>query len=249
MSDTAEVKQDNVSEKPITPTTEWSDRQRWEAETRLVIRKEYEDLYKVWKATDLADLEKQNEKIISEGLEKYYEKFREEQKPPTDEDIQQLLDQDYQTFTVKVDYVNDDGEDKSELFTLRELPQAAEKKFYKQFKDRLLGKTQALAAFAQEGIDMPFEDKAKNVLSVLEDGFDILADTVVICLNPFGKKKEITRDWVQNNLSSNRQWGIVEAQIKINRLKDFFLRISQSGKSTQMMMTGQRFPLLQQLAR
>jgi hypothetical protein len=233
----------------VLETNEWIGNKKNELEQRVLIRQEYEQLFEIWKAKELVALEKRNEEVITEGLKKYYDKWLEEQKPPTPEDIQQLLDQEYETFALKVQVEDGNGEYTTELFTIRELPQVAEKKFYRQFKDRVLNKTTELQAFTQESIDQPFETKAKAFLGLLDESFDMIADTVVIVLNPFGKKKHIDRDWVQMNISSNRQWSIIEGQLKVNRVKDFFSRLSQSGQQTQMMMTGQRFQQLQQFVR
>src|SRR6266436_918696 len=226
----------------------WVEKSNAELAVRAELRKEYELLFKLWKEGEIQELAKTNDKTIAEGLQKLFDKWVEEQKPPTHEQIQELLDQEYETFTLKVDYFTT-GEAKSEMFTIRELPQTVEIKFYKQFTERILGKTQALAAFAQTDIDRPFEEKAKSFLELFGEGFDLLAQAVVLVLNPFGDRKDITIEWVQKNVSSNRQWGIIEAQMKVNKLKDFFSKVSQSGQQTQMMMgNAPRFQQLQQLA-
>jgi hypothetical protein len=227
----------------------WMSRSKLEREIRVEVRGEYEEILKIWKNTELEQVKKDSEKIATEGIQKLFNEWKEQQKPPTHEDIQLLISQEYETFSLKLDYVNDDGEEKSELFTLRELPQAAEKKFYKQFKDTVLSKVGALKALSQAEIDQPFEVKAKAFLELFDEAPAMMADAVVIVLNPFGKRKDINREWVQNNISSNRQWNIIEAQIQVNRLKDFFSRISRSGQTTQTMLGGLSFQTLQQQAR
>ena len=237
---------------------EWKDRKDWELNTRINIRQEYEQLLEIWKAKDLKEIEDKQNEIIKENILKLYEKIKEEQKPPSPVDIQQLLDQDYETFTLKVqveDGEHEGGEAKfvTEMFTIRELPQAAEIKFYTQFKDKILNKASDLQAFTQEAIDMPFEQKVKSIMTVFGESFDMLAETTVIVLNSTGKRKVrgkvIDREWVQANVSSDRQWNIVEAQMKVNRVKDFFSKLSDSSQQTQTMMTGVNFQQLQQLAR
>jgi hypothetical protein len=234
----------------LKPTNvEWLDRARIKAEVEVEVRAAYESIFKLWKLDELDKVRKESEDIAKEGIEKLFAKWKEEQKPPSHDDIQLLLGQEYETFTLKLDSMDASGEEQSEMFTIRELPQAAEKKFYRQFKDKILSKAGALEAFTQAGIDKPFEEKAKAFLDLFEDSFDMLADAVVIVLNPFNKKQLITRDWVQNNISSNRQWQMVEAQIQVNKLKDFFSRLSQSGQTTQMMLGGLNFQQLQQQVR
>ena len=106
-----------------------------------------------------------------------------------------------------------------------------------------------LESFTQAGMDQPFEQKAKAFLELFDESFDMLADAVVMCLNPFGRKKLVDRDWVQNNIGSDRQWSIVTAQIEVNRLRDFFSKVSQSGQRTMTTMRVPNFQQLQQLVR
>lgn len=220
-----------------------------EAQIRPALRMEYEALYSLWKADDLDKVRKESEKIATEGIGKLFDQWKEEQKPPTDDQIQLLLNQEYASFNLQVEFNGEDDTLQTTTFVIRELPQSAEKKFYKQFKDKVLTKAGSLEALTQATMDRPFEEKAKAFLDLFDESFDMLADAVVICLNPFGKDKKVTRDWVQNNISSHRQWQLVEAQIRVNRLKDFFSKLSQSGQSTQTMLGGLNFQQLQQLVR
>lgn len=251
MSDQKET----TAETEIKP--EWADRKAWELNLRVSVRQEFEQMLEIWKTKELTALENTNKEIIEKGLIELYKKYQEEQKPPSTEEIVTLLNQEYESFPVKVQV--EDGETESgeakyttELFTIRELPQSAELKFYDILQKKILTKTSELLAFTQESIDMPFEQKVKSILSVGGEAFGLMAETVLIVLNPFGKRKingkEIDRKWIQDNISSNRQWNIVEAQLKVNRVKDFFSRISASGQQTQMMMTGVNFQQLQRLA-
>jgi hypothetical protein len=232
-------------------TTEFLEREKNAMETRMTLRKEYESLFQMWKDNELTALESKQQEIITKGLREYFDKWKEEQKPPEPADIQKLLDQEYETFTIPVDVVEAGNEEEGEVvkrltFTIRELPQSIEKKFYRQFKTKLVGKLQLLEAFTQSGIDKPFEDKAKAFLELFDESFDLLAETVVLCLNPFGRRKGIDMMWVQNNIGSDRQWTIIEAQMKVNRLRDFFSKVSTSGQD-MMTMRRPNFQALQQL--
>lgn len=257
----AEEKQGSVQEVPdkviekvekvengidLTPAQWMIARTKIETEIRVSLRLEYEQLFTYWKTNELDDVRKESVRVAEGGMQKLFDKWKEEQKPPTHEDIQQLLNQEYETFTLPLDMYSDEGDAKQETFTIRELPQAAEKKFYKQFTDRVMGNVGSLQAFTQASIDQPFEEKAKGFLKLMDESFDLLSDAVVIALNPFGKNKMITREWVQMNISSNRQWQIVECQLKVNRLKDFFFKLSQSGQTTQTILGGLSFQQLQQ---
>jgi hypothetical protein len=234
---------------PVKPASEFLDRATLELQISLRMRKEYENLLQIWKNDAFAELEKKQDEVIALGLKTYFDKWKEEQKPPEPEDIQKLLDQEYETFTIPIDYVKFENEEEVNAkmtFTVRELPQSIEKKFYRQFKEKLKGKASLLEAFTQSGIDKPFEEKVDSFMSLFDESFDLLADAVLLVLNPFGRRKEITKEWVQNNIGSDRQWRIVEAQLKVNRLRDFFSKVSASGQNV-MMTTRPNFQSLQQL--
>lgn len=239
-----------LSEVPTKSAAEFLNQADTELRIRLNLRQEYEQLFKMWKDDEFASYAKKQDEVIAEGLKKYFAEWVEQQKPPEPDDIQKLLDQEYVTFHIKVQYFDDEYETKSEMFTIRELPQSVEKKFYKQFREKIIDKLQHLEAITQSEIDKPFEDKAKAFLTLVDESFDMLSEAVVLCLNPFGKKKinevVLTTEWVQNNISSDRQWRIIEAQMKVNRLRDFFSKVSTSGQQTRMMMRP-NFQALQQL--
>ena len=236
-------------QEPVNAKTEWQDRATWELQARVNMRKEYEGLFEIWKEKELVKLAADQEVMIREGLEKLVTKAQEDQKPPTDVELQQVLDKEYLTFTVPVDYYDSESDKhKNETFTIRELPQSIEKQFYRQLKDKIIGKAQMLEAFTQAGMDKPFEEKAKAFLELFDESFDMLADAVLLCLDPFGRKK-LTKEWIQDNIGSDRQWRIVETQIEVNRLRDFFSKVSQSGQRTMTTMRAPNFQQLQQLVR
>src|SRR5580692_206227 len=151
--------QETPETKPFTKT-EWQIRSEVELELRPKFRVEYETLFGLWKTDELEKVKTEAFEVAQKGFEKLFEKWKEDQKPPDDADIQKLLNQDYAEFNLQIQSSDDDGEVKIEAYTIRELPQSAEKKFYKQFKDKVLTKSQALAAFTQAGVDKPFEEKA-----------------------------------------------------------------------------------------
>jgi len=237
---------------PTKPAEEFLSDAKRELDLRLKLRQEYEQTFEIWKSTTFLEYEKKQEETIAKGLQEYIKKVEEERKPPEPGDIQKLLDQDYETFSIPIHCYDDEtGESKQVTFTVRELPQSVEKRFYRQFKGKIIDKLQMLEAFTQAGIDKPFEDKAKSFLELFDESFDMLAEAVVLVLNPFGKVQRdgvlITKEWVQNNISSDRQWRIVEAQLKVNRLRDFFSKVSTSGRE-MMTMRRPNFQALQELA-
>lgn len=223
----------------------WAERQQWEASLRVQLRTEYETLFTLWKMGELEQVKKDNDKTIEEGLGKLHQKYLDDLKPPTHEEIEKLLNQDYEEFNVSIALSGG----QSKAFVIRELPQESEIRFFKIVKDKIIKKAQDLGAFYQEHIDVPFEEKAKAFMNLFDESFELLAEATLIVLNPFNEDKDVTKEWVKKNICSDRQWRYVEAQMKVNRLKDFFSKVSQSGRPFSMMMgSDQNSPRSQQPA-
>lgn len=212
------------------------------------LRQEYEAKYEIWKAKDLAELKEKQEQEIQNEVRKLFAKWQEEQKPPSLDEIKLLLEQEYAEIPITIP-VRTDGAVAKRTFVLRELPQSVERKFYRQFKDRLKTKGPELNAFAQANMDKPFEVQLSAFLETFEAAFDVLADAVVLVLNPFGAEKDVTAQWVADNISLNRQYSIVLAQVEVNKLRDFFSRLSLSGQKAGTMLNPLNFQQLQRLAR
>lgn len=190
---------------------------------------EYQQRFLIWKKQELSDIEAKMDDKVRDLVAEFWEKWKEEQKPPTAEEIQKLLSQEYVEFPIKII-----GRDKKErTFVLRELPQKVERKFYREFKERLKNYGPQIAAFAQANIGSTVEQQLFHVLDSIDGAFDIIADGVAICLDPFGEDPDMTTEWVQDNISIKRSWDILEAQSQVNRLRDFFSQLYQAGQKTE----------------
>lgn len=234
---------------PVGAQTEQELERKIRSEVRAEERKIFEERFEAWKAKELADLEEKQNQSITEELKKIYQKIQDEQKPLTKETIQTLVDQEYAEIPIKIPVITEDGSSKTETFILRELPQAIERKFYRQFKDRVKNKGSELAAFSQKAKDESFEKQIVSFLETFDGAFDILVDAVVLILNPFGKRADINAEWVANNISSNRAYSIILAQVEVNRLRDFFSRVFANGQRAGMILTPPNLQSLRQLAR
>ena len=219
------------------------------SELEQKLRTEYEEKYEIWKAKDLAALREDNDKKVQEQVRKLFENWQKEQKPPSLEEIKVLLDQEYGEIEIPVPIYDDNDQKTIRKFVIRELPQSIERKFYRQFKTRVKDKGPEISAFTQRNMDQPFEKQLDSFLETFDGAFDILADAVVLILNPRGKKTEITAEWVADNIASNRMYSIIMAQVEVNRLRDFFSRVFQSGQKASTMMTPLNFQQLQALVR
>src|SRR6185369_16219744 len=96
---------------------------------REEIRAEFDKEYEARLQEERKRLEEDNKKTIEEALAQW----RKEQTPPTQEELSQLLNQEYAEFKVVLPWGSETKE-----FTISELPIAAEKKFYKLIKDKLI---------------------------------------------------------------------------------------------------------------
>lgn len=226
-----------------------------ERKIRAEVKADYEGRLAAWKAKELADLEDEQRNVIAEELQKLQQKIQEEQKPLTKEAIQQLVDQEYAEIAIKLPVTReDDGSTQYQTFVVRELPQAIERKFYRQFKDRVKDKGNQLGAFAQKSQEEPFEKTIISFLETFDGAFDILTDAVSIILNPFGKTKDVNgkvidSEWVSLNVSSNRCYSIILAQVEVNKLRDFFSRVFASGQKAQTILMPPNLQSLRQLVR
>ncbi len=206
--------------------------QQMEARIYTAAMADAEARFEVWKAKELVDLADKQQETIREEVSKLVKEYQDKQKPLSVEEIQKMVDQEYAELTIKVMVgLEKDGKPELRHFTIRELPQSVEKKFYRQFVDKVKAEGPKLAAFQQRNMDQPFETVMGDFMETFESGFDILASAVALILNPFGEDEEITPDWVSRRISSNRQYSIVQAQVEVNKLRDFFSRVFRDGQN------------------
>ena len=173
------------------------------------------------------ELRKQNETAIKQTIAE----FKKRMEPPTKEDIKKLLDQEYVEFTIVIPYKSSKEGAKTvkRTFTIRELPQAIEKKFYSRVKDKL---TPLAEEVANLSINLVEGDAARKIVSILdsfEPLLDVMAYAATLALNPYGEDEDITEEWVRETLSSTRIMQIVTAQGEANRMRDFFSLVSRKS--------------------
>lgn len=218
---------------------------------RLAIRKQerddaekhFKELLEIWKATELADLDEKMSFQIQKDVQELVDKWIAEQGPPSKDQIQVLLDQEYATFPLKVRVEDTSDNPATETgytemeFVITELPQTIEKEFFKKFKKQILDLAPQINAWVQSNMDKSVEDRVRGFLETVDGGMELMAEAVVLVLNPRGKKAYVTKEWVQFNVSSLRQWNILQAQLDASKLRDFFSRVSRSGREIQTTIT------------
>ena len=204
------------------------------------LKLDYEQRFIIWKKTELAEIQKDADDKIRDMVGEFWEKWKAEQEPLTPQAIQQLLNQEYGQFPIKIFAAR---ERKEHEFTIRELPQRIERKFYRQFQKRLKEYGPQLNAFAQANMGQPFEKQLEAFMEAFDNAFDVLAETVILCIDPFEEEK-LTVEWVQDNISSQRMFNIIKAQMEANRLRDFFSQLYQAGQKVENLMTPLSFQRL-----
>lgn len=197
---------------------------------RVEIEKEVQGRYAAKFAKEIEDFRTKMQADNDAALQRVIDDWKAQQQPPTVEEIHTLLSQEYLTFPVVIPWESETSTEKERTFTIRELPQSIEKKFYKNFKEQVISRASDLGALTFDMLEGDVGAKITKLLEVLDPAFDLMADAVVMILNPRGKEKEISREWVQENLSSYRQWNIIYAQVQVNRLRDFFSQLSRGSK-------------------
>jgi hypothetical protein len=191
------------------------------------IREEVETGLKAEYIKKLEESQKRLEEENRNAMKQVVEEWRSSQKPPDESEIEKLLNQEYFEFKIKLP--NPDKADEQREFVIRELPQSVEKKFFKRVKDQLLPKLSELSSVSVRLSDKTVEERIKAIIEMFEPSFDVMAETVAIILNPFGATPKVTVEWVQENVATFRQWNIILAQERANRIRDFFSHVSQGS--------------------
>jgi hypothetical protein len=145
--------------------------------------------------------------------------------PTNNDDMQKLLQQEYLRFAFNVEVDNESGESVQVHFVIRELSQSAEKTIVDMLTTQavpLMSKFQGIK-FAAGSTNA---EKISQAVKAVPEIFSILAEITATCLNPYGKRKDINKDWVVNNMSSTRMVAVVNAQFAANRIRDFFSLVS-----------------------
>lgn len=201
---------------------------------RQEVEKDVRAIYEAKFAKEVADTKQQLTEQNTIAINQAIEEFKKSQQPPSQEEIAQLLNQEYLEFSVVVPWEGEAAVDGKRTFAIRELPQIVEKKFYAQFKNSILPKASELGALTFELLEGDVGKKITSLLETFEPTFDLMAEACVMILNPRGKEKELTKEWMQLNLSCYRQWNIIYAQVEVNRLRDFFSQLSRGSKGMTM---------------
>jgi hypothetical protein len=223
---TTQTKQVLFLEKELRPQIEKELRPQIEKEIREKLEPEIDAKYAEILKEEVAKLRKYND----EQLAGVITDWKKELKPPSQEEVSQLLNQEYFEFEVALSTLEG-----KKTFIIRELPQAIEKKFYKQLKNSFMPRIQEFTKIFIEMSDKgDLEQKLITMLDMFEPLLDILTDVTVIILDPHAKDG-ITRQWVQDNLSSFRMWNLIVAQEMANRVRNFFSVASQSSLDGRMM--------------
>lgn len=165
-------------------------------------------------ATHLTRIETENDKNVKAAIEE----FKKKNTPPSQEELSVLLSQEYLEFPVKLFM-----EGKTKDFVIRELPQAAEKKFIHILQKKVLPNLRNVI-----GLDFSTDtvmERMTKIIDVLPNGLDLLAELVGLALYPRGESQSI--EWLQDNISTQRMFNIVEAQFRANRLRDFTSAVSR----------------------
>jgi hypothetical protein len=174
-----------------------------------------------------ARLRDENTKIVTEAIERY----KKELAPPTEQDMQKLLTQEYVEFTVELRFKKEGKETETKTFTIQELPQKVERRIYKKIKDVLIPFSSELAAMSMNMLEGDAAKKIVQIMNTFEPMLDVMAGIAAISLNPYGEDDDITDEWVRENMSSTRIAKIVMAQIEANRMRDFFSLLFRGSKA------------------
>jgi hypothetical protein len=172
-------------------------------------------------ANKARELQKQLEVLRGENqkaMEAEMDKLRKAMAPPSAQDIEKLLSQEYLSFEVKIR----DRSQSFQTFVIRELPLAAEAKFLRSLQRELVPKLKEVASIDWTGSTA---EKIQRLIEFVPSTLGMLTEMCAVCLDPF-EEEGVNKEWVERNMGLDRILSVLEAQAMAGRYRDFFLRLS-----------------------
>lgn len=191
-------------------------------QVRSILKVEYDSRFQEELKATQELLKDEAKKTMTSAIQELQAKL----KPPTAEELQKVLEQEYLEFKLKVGR----GEEEK-TFTIQELPQAVEKKFVKKAKSQLVTIASEIASLTLNLLEGDAARKVVAAMNSLEPLLDVVAELATIALNPYETDPDITKEWVQKNLSTSRIMAVVNAQLEANHIRDFLSLLSRSSSS------------------
>jgi hypothetical protein len=172
-----------------------------------------------------AKMQVENKKVVEAAIER----FRKEMAPPSTEDLQKMLEQEYVEF--KIEVRTGKGTDaKVKHFVISELPIAVEKKIFRTVKKILIPFASDLSAISMNLLEGDAAKKIVQLMNTFEPMLDVMVSVCTICLNPNEEDEEVTDEWVLKYVSATRIVKIVSAQMEANKMRDFFSLLFRNTK-------------------
>jgi hypothetical protein len=193
-----------------------------EIETK--VRKEFEERYAVEQAT----LREANRTAIENAIAE----LRQNATPPTTDEIQTALSQDYVTLVIKVRGANEAGTTTDYEFQLSELPVAKERKFCRLVLEKIRPKWAELYKTAkafEDGDYTNLVEQLEFIQNIIDPTSEVLTEAVAMVINPRNEHPIVTPNWILENIPTWRCWNIIKAQFEINRIRDFLSNVFQGS--------------------
>jgi hypothetical protein len=165
----------------------------------------------------VTELTAQNKKILDAKIEEY----RKALTPPTAEELQKLLTQEFVTFQLKLR-----AGSAMRDFVIGELPMAAESRLMKMLNRTLGERLQEISRIDWKSSNTVL-DRVVKICEMIPGAMDTVADCCAVALDPTGEDNSITGEWVRNNLGMSRIASIVMAQMEAGRYRDFLSLLSR----------------------
>lgn len=173
----------------------------------------------------MAELQTENKKLLDAKLEE----FRKAMTPPSAEELQKVLDQEYLSFGLKLR--GRSGATKE--FTIQELPMATEAKVVKMLQKTLGSRLKDFSS-VEWSAELSMIEKIERLMAMVPGALETLSDCLAVCLDPWGEDSDITGLWVRENVSGSRMANILNAQIEVSRLRDFLSLASRFSRNSMM---------------
>lgn len=153
----------------------------------------------------------ENKKALTEKIEE----IRKAMTPPSPDELQALLNQEYVEYTLKLK-----AGSVSRDFVIRELSIEVETKLLK-IVQKTLGERLTEIGQIDWASGMTMLEKLERVMSMVPGALETVSDCCAVCLDPYGDSPEINGAWVRKNIGAQRLLAILHAQVSVSRYRDF----------------------------
>lgn len=158
------------------------------------------------------------------------DKLRKANEPLSSTELEKLVSQEYLEFSITLPRHRERSE---RVFVIQEVPVRVEKKIVTTLRKTLGAMLKDMSSLNWT-TEMSNLERVQSLIDMVPGALETLAECAAICLNPRDEEKEITADWVLDNLPAGKILAVLQLQAEANRWRDFFSLVFRAIPSQMM---------------